>query len=49
VLRALHAKEKRVGPTSFPAVPYPAATFVLPPWEGGDGKEAKRDAAAAVV
>jgi CO/xanthine dehydrogenase Mo-binding subunit len=49
VLRALHAEEKRVGPTAFPAVPYPAPTFVLPPWEGGDGKEAKRDAAAAVV
>jgi CO/xanthine dehydrogenase Mo-binding subunit len=49
VLKALHAKDKRVGPESFPAVPYPAPTFVLPPWEGGDGNEKKRDAAAAVV
>ena len=49
VLRALHAKDKRVGPTSFPAVPYPAPMFVLPPWEGGDGKETKRDAKTAVV
>ena len=49
VLRALHAKEKRVGPTSFPAVPYPAPMFVLPPWEGGDGKETRRDAKTAVV
>ena len=49
VLRALQEKDKRVGPTSFPAVPYPEPTFVLPPWEGGDGKETKRDAASAVV
>ncbi|MFN2646155.1 MAG: xanthine dehydrogenase family protein molybdopterin-binding subunit [Burkholderiales bacterium] len=49
VLRALESKTKRVGPESFPAVPYPAPTFVLPPWEGGDGKETKRDAATAVV
>jgi CO/xanthine dehydrogenase Mo-binding subunit len=49
VLKALHEKDKRVGPQSFPAVPYPAPTFVLPPWEGGDGNEKKRDAAAAVV
>jgi 4-hydroxybenzoyl-CoA reductase alpha subunit len=53
VLKALERKSKgesaRVGPESFPAVPYPAPTFVLPPWEGGDGKETKRDAASAVV
>jgi CO/xanthine dehydrogenase Mo-binding subunit len=49
VLSALQRKDRRVGPESFPAVPYPAPTFVLPPWEGGDGKETKRDAAAAVV
>jgi 4-hydroxybenzoyl-CoA reductase alpha subunit len=49
VLRALERKDKRVGPESFPSVPYPAPMFVLPPWEGGDGKETKRDAAAAVV
>jgi hypothetical protein len=53
VLRALEQKNSgksgRVGPESFPAVPYPKPTFVLPPWEGGDGNETKRDAAAAVV
>ena len=49
VLKALHAQDKRVGPTSFPTVPYPAPTFVLPPWEGGDGRETKRDAKTAVV
>jgi 4-hydroxybenzoyl-CoA reductase subunit alpha len=45
VRRALEKKAKgevpRVGPESFPAVPYPKPTFVLPPWEGGDGNEAK--------
>jgi 4-hydroxybenzoyl-CoA reductase alpha subunit len=53
VLRALEKKSKgeaaRIGPERFPSVPYPEPTFVLPPWEGGDGKETKRDAAAAVV
>jgi CO/xanthine dehydrogenase Mo-binding subunit len=46
VLRALEKKGNgeapRVGPESFPAVPYPEPTFVLPPWEGGDGNELKR-------
>jgi len=45
VLRALERKAKgepaRVGPESFPQVPYPPATFVLPPWEEGDGDELK--------
>jgi len=45
VLAALEKKAKgeapRVGPESFPDVPYPAPTFVLPPWEGGDGDELK--------
>jgi 4-hydroxybenzoyl-CoA reductase alpha subunit len=49
VLKALEREDRRVGPESFPAVPYPAPTFVLPPWEDGDGKETKRDAAATVV
>jgi 4-hydroxybenzoyl-CoA reductase subunit alpha len=49
VLKALRHKDKRVGPESFPTVPYPTPMFVLPPWEGGDGNEKKRDAAAAVV
>jgi CO/xanthine dehydrogenase Mo-binding subunit len=41
VLRALEKKKKgetpRVGPEHFPAVPYPEAVVVPPPWEGGDG------------
>jgi hypothetical protein len=45
VLRALEKKAKgeapRVGPEAFPSVPYPRPTFVLPPWEGGDGNETK--------
>jgi 4-hydroxybenzoyl-CoA reductase alpha subunit len=53
VLRALEQKKSgksaRVGPESFPTVPYPKPTFVLPPWEGGDGNETKRDAATTVV
>jgi len=53
VMRALElkaaGKPARVGPEHFPAVPYPAPIVVPPPWEGGDGKEAKRDDAAAVV
>jgi len=45
ILRALvlkrEGKTPRVGPESFPAVPYPEAVFVLPPNEGGDGNESK--------
>jgi 4-hydroxybenzoyl-CoA reductase alpha subunit len=45
ILRALEKKARgeapRVGPDSFPSVPYPQPTFVLPPWEGGDGSETK--------
>jgi 4-hydroxybenzoyl-CoA reductase subunit alpha len=57
VLSALEKKAKgeaaRVGPESYPDVPYPEPTFVLPPWENGDGKETKKEegkrASAAVV
>src|SRR5947199_509462 len=53
VLKALALKAKgetpRVGPEHFPQVPYPAPLIVPPPWEGGDGKEVKRNDAAAVV
>ena len=53
VLRALELKKSgknsRIGPAHFPAVPYPKSIFVLPPWEGGDGKESKKDDAVAVV
>ncbi len=45
VLRALEKKAKgenpRVGPESFPAVPYPDPIYVAPPWEGGDGNASK--------
>jgi 4-hydroxybenzoyl-CoA reductase alpha subunit len=53
VLRALERKAKgeapRVGPEHFPSVPYPEALVVPTPWDGGDGKEIKRNDAAAVV
>jgi 4-hydroxybenzoyl-CoA reductase subunit alpha len=53
VLKALHRKAAgeggRVGPEHFPAVPYPEALIVPTPWDGGDGKEIKRNDAAAVV
>jgi 4-hydroxybenzoyl-CoA reductase subunit alpha len=51
VLAALEKKAKgetpRVGPGSFPDVPYPEPMRVLPPWEGGDGNaiNAPRNAA----
>lgn len=42
VLKALRRRGKgeegRVGPASFPEIPWPEPTRVLPPWEGGDGK-----------
>jgi 4-hydroxybenzoyl-CoA reductase alpha subunit len=42
VLKALRKKGKgeegRVGPSSFPDIPWPEPTRVPPPWEGGDGK-----------
>lgn len=53
VLRALDAKAKgepaRYGPTSFPDVPYRPGIFVLPPWEGGDGRESPRPATAGAA
>jgi len=39
-LKAL-GKEARVGPSSFPKIPYPEPVVVLPPWEGGDGNAVK--------
>ncbi len=45
VLKALElkaqGKEGRVGPVSFPHVPYPEPVQVAPPWEGGDGNAKK--------
>jgi 4-hydroxybenzoyl-CoA reductase alpha subunit len=42
VLKALKKRAKgeagRVGPEKFPEIPWPEATRVAPPWEGGDGK-----------
>src|SRR5580765_3355253 len=42
VLKALRRMAKgedgRVGPTVFPDIPWPEATRVPTPWEGGDGK-----------
>src|SRR4029079_14961519 len=42
ILRALTAKASgkaaRVGPASFPDVPWPEPLHVTPPWEGGDGR-----------
>jgi CO/xanthine dehydrogenase Mo-binding subunit len=41
VLRAIKGRGKgeggRVGPTSFPDIPWPEPIRVPPPWEGGDG------------
>ncbi|TMH52647.1 MAG: aldehyde oxidase [Betaproteobacteria bacterium] len=41
VLAALEKKARgetpRIGPESFPDVPYPEPMLVPPPWEGGDG------------
>lgn len=44
ILRALDDKAKggpgRAGPEAFPAIHWPEALRVLPPWEGGDGRAA---------
>ncbi len=46
ILRALDAKraggEGRVGPVRFPTVPWPDASQIPPPWEGGDGRAVLR-------
>jgi len=45
VLKGLRGKGKgdggRVGPTSFPHIPWPEPTRVPTPWDGGDGKAAE--------
>ncbi len=42
ILKALKAKsqgkEGRYGPKSFPTIDYRDPMFILPPWEGGDGR-----------
>ncbi len=51
VLAALRAKEKgkdaRYGPKSIPEIEWPAPLKVLPPNEGGDGREMPREAVHA--
>lgn len=37
VLAALRSPARRAGPERFPAVSWPEALVVPPPWEGGDG------------
>jgi 4-hydroxybenzoyl-CoA reductase alpha subunit len=49
VLRALREKARgntgRTGPTTFPVIPWPEPIRVATPWEGGDGKARKSEAA----
>jgi hypothetical protein len=51
VLKALKklgkGEEGRVGPVRFPDIPWPEATRVPPPWEGGDGKATDQAATLA--
>ena len=38
ILKALKSADRRFGPRSFPAMPWPEPLYVPPPSEGGDGK-----------
>jgi 4-hydroxybenzoyl-CoA reductase alpha subunit len=53
VLKALRGKGKgeagRVGPTSFPDIPWPEPVRVPPPWEDGDGRSDGRTAGRPVA
>ncbi len=49
VLRALAAKDKRYGPTSFPTIPMPEVTRVPTPFEGGTGRAVEHETAAGGV
>ena len=49
VLRALVAKDRRVGPGSFPEIPMPPATRVMTPAEGGTGRAIGHETAAGGV
>jgi len=46
VLKALQNKaaggDGRIGPKGFPEIEWPQPVFVLPPWEGGDGKASNK-------
>jgi hypothetical protein len=35
-------KEPRFGPDSVPTAEWPEPRMVLPPWEGGDGRETEK-------
>ncbi len=49
ILRALAAKDKRYGPTSFPTIPMPEVTRVPTPFEGGTGRAVEHETAAGGV
>jgi hypothetical protein len=49
VLRALAAKDRRYGPTSYPDIPMPAVTRVATPFEGGTGRATEHETAAGGV
>ncbi len=49
VLKALAAKDRRFGPKSYPDIPMPPATKVLPPWEGGTGRATEHETMAGGV
>jgi 4-hydroxybenzoyl-CoA reductase alpha subunit len=46
ILKALKLKasgrDARIGPKRFPEISWPEPIFVLPPWEGGDGKASNK-------
>jgi hypothetical protein len=49
VLKALAAKDRRFGPSSFPEIPMPPATRVPTPFEGGTGRAIEHETAAGGV
>ncbi|HVG93090.1 MAG TPA: molybdopterin cofactor-binding domain-containing protein [Planctomycetota bacterium] len=49
VLRALGAKDRRYGPTSFPEIPMPPTTRVPTPEEGGTGRAIEHETSAGGV
>jgi 4-hydroxybenzoyl-CoA reductase subunit alpha len=49
VLRALAAKDRRYGPTSFPEIPMPPTTRVPTPEEGGTGRAIEHETSAGGV
>ena len=49
VLRALAAKDRRYGPTSFPEVPMPEVTRVVTPAQGGTGRAVEHETSAGGV